>query len=71
MGATFGRGLNHNSDRNTGAEFGGTNRISHKVTMPVAFLCCKDEFVLDYMILTMQNTFIYETEQKIIKKILK
>ena len=29
MGGTFGRGLNHNSDRNTGAELGGTDRISH------------------------------------------
>ena len=27
MGATFGRGLNQNSDRNTGAELGGTDRI--------------------------------------------
>ena len=30
MEATFGRGLNHNSERNTGAELGGgTDRISH------------------------------------------
>ena len=29
MGVTFSKGLNHNSDRNTGAEL-GTDRISHK-----------------------------------------
>ena len=29
MGATYGRGLNQNSGRNTGAEFGGTDRIRH------------------------------------------
>ena len=42
MGATFGRGLNHNSDRNTGAEFEGINSIWHYENLP-AFLtrsCC-------------------------------